>query len=107
MSARKLLYGFGILWFPLLGHSQELYVFSDPASNIPARSLSAKMKSHGVGADQIYGRFTYRVMPQLMAGVTGFAVAVTLILATAIPVEAGRGACAMDIDAPIAACRQE
>jgi len=34
-------------------------------------------------------------------------VAVTLILATAIPVEAGRGACAMDIDAPIAACRQE
>jgi len=36
-----------------------------------------------------------------------FAVAVTLILATAIPVEAGRGACAMDIDAPIAACRQE
>jgi len=70
MSIRKLIYGFGILWLPLLGHSQELYVFSDPASNIPARSLSAKIKSHGVGADQIYGRFTYRVMPQLMAGVT-------------------------------------
>ena len=70
MSIRKLIYGFGILWLPLLGHSQELYVFSDPASNIPARSLSAKIKSHGVGADQIYGRFTYRVMPQLMAGIT-------------------------------------
>lgn len=46
-------------------------------------------------------------LAQLMAGFTGFALAVTLILATAIPVEAGRGACAMDIDAPIAACRQE
>jgi hypothetical protein len=46
-------------------------------------------------------------LARLMAGFTGFAVAVTLILATAIPVEAGRGACAMDIDAPIAACSQE
>jgi hypothetical protein len=46
-------------------------------------------------------------LAHMMAGFTGFAVAVTLILATAIPVEAGRGACAMDIDAPTAACSQE
>lgn len=49
---------------------QELYVFSDPASNIPARSVNVKMKTHGVGDDNRFNRFTYRVMPQVLAGVT-------------------------------------
>jgi hypothetical protein len=46
-------------------------------------------------------------LARLMAGFTGFAVAVTLILATAIPVEAGRGACVMDIEAPVASCNRD
>ena len=50
------------------GHSQELYVFSEPASNIPAHSLSAKLKSHFVTRDNIYGRFSNRLMPQLFFG---------------------------------------
>ncbi|MFM7671244.1 MAG: hypothetical protein ACKO6Q_01465 [Bacteroidota bacterium] len=50
--------------------AQELYVFTDPASNIPARSINAKFKAHGVGADQIFGRATYRMMPQLTTGLT-------------------------------------
>lgn len=51
-------------------HAQELYVFTDPASNIPARSLNVKLKTHGVGDDKRYGRFTYRLMPQLTAGLS-------------------------------------
>lgn len=50
--------------------SQELYVFSDPASNIPARSLNVKLKMHGVGDDKRFGRFSYRIMPQLTAGIS-------------------------------------
>lgn len=41
---------------------------------------------------------------RMMAGFTGFAVAVTLILATAIPVEADRGVCSTPVDAPVASC---
>lgn len=49
-------------------HSQELYVFSEPASNVPAHSLSFKVKDHFVTRDNIYGRFSNRLMPQLYAG---------------------------------------
>lgn len=62
-----------LLFFFLLCSSlraQELYVFTDPASNIPARSMNVKLKSHGVGRDMIFDRATYRVMPQVMAGLT-------------------------------------
>lgn len=57
-------------FLPCCLQAQELYVFSDPASNIPARSMSVKLKAHGVGTDPIFGRFTYRLMPQVMAGLT-------------------------------------
>lgn len=50
--------------------AQELYVFSDPASVLPARSLSLKWKNHFVTRDNIYGRFSARLMPQLMAGIS-------------------------------------
>ena len=70
MITRYLLNGFWILFFPMIGNAQELYVFSDPASNIPARSINFKLKTHGVGDDIRFGRFTYRVMPQVMAGIT-------------------------------------
>lgn len=49
-------------------HGQELYVFSEPASNVPAHSLSFKVKDHFVTRDNIYGRFSNRLMPQLYAG---------------------------------------
>jgi hypothetical protein len=50
------------------GQAQELYVFSEPASNIPAHSLSVKLKNHFVTRDNIYGRFSNRLMPQLFFG---------------------------------------
>ena len=51
------------------GNAQELYVFSEPASNLPARSLSVKIKNHFVTRDNIYGRFSNRLMPQVFFGV--------------------------------------
>jgi hypothetical protein len=50
--------------------AQELYVFSEPASSLPAHSLSVKLKDHFVTKDNIYGRFSNRLMPQLMAGLS-------------------------------------
>ena len=50
--------------------AQELYVFSEPASSLPAHSLSVKFKDHSVTKDNIYGRFSNRLMPQLMAGLS-------------------------------------
>lgn len=65
---RSVLYWF--LFSTQLLSAQELYVFSDPASNIPTRSVNVKLKAHGVGNDMIFGRNAYRVMPQLMAGIS-------------------------------------
>jgi hypothetical protein len=50
--------------------AQELYVFADPASNIPAHSISVKLTDHFVINDNIYSRFSHRVMPQVMFGVS-------------------------------------
>lgn len=49
---------------------QELYVFSEPASNVPAYSLSVKLTNHLVTSDKIYGRFSNRLMPQVYLGVS-------------------------------------
>lgn len=49
---------------------QELYVFSEPASNMPAHSISLKLTDHFVTNDNIYGRFSHRVMPQIMFGIS-------------------------------------
>ncbi len=49
---------------------QELYVFSEPASNVPAHSLSVKLTNHFVTSDKIYGRFSNRLMPQVYLGVS-------------------------------------
>jgi hypothetical protein len=58
-----------ILFSALTSGGQELYVFSEPASNMPAHSLSAKLTGHFVTNDKIYGRFTQRYMPEVMFGV--------------------------------------
>lgn len=53
-----------------IAKGQELYVFSEPASNMPAHSISAKLSGHFVTNDKIYGRFTQRYMPEVMFGFT-------------------------------------
>jgi len=50
-------------------NAQELYVFTEPASNMPAHSISTKLTGHFVTNDNIYGRFTQRWMPELMLGI--------------------------------------
>lgn len=49
---------------------QELYVYSEPASNMPAHSISAKLTGHFVTSDKIYGRFSQRYMPEIMFGIS-------------------------------------
>jgi hypothetical protein len=51
-----------------LAGAQELYVFSEPASNMPARSISTKFTHHFTGKDEIYNRSAHRLMPELMFG---------------------------------------
>ncbi len=50
--------------------AQELYVFTEPASNIPAHSISLKLTDHFVTTDNIYKRFSHRLMPQVMFGIS-------------------------------------
>jgi hypothetical protein len=49
--------------------SQELYIYSNPASNIPAKSFNLKLTDHFVTSDKIYKRFSHRLMPQVMVGI--------------------------------------
>lgn len=49
-------------------NGQELYVFSEPASNMPAHSISVKLTDHIVINDEIYSRLSQRFMPQVMFG---------------------------------------
>lgn len=51
-------------------HAQELFVFTEPASNMPAHSISLKVTDHMVAKDKIYQRFSQRFMPQIMFGVS-------------------------------------
>jgi len=50
--------------------AQELYVFTEPASNMPAHSISLKLTDHFVSNDNIYKRFSHRLMPQVMFGIS-------------------------------------
>jgi hypothetical protein len=58
------------IFLPLLATSQELYVFSEPASNMPARSVSVKLTNHFVTSNVRYNRFTSRIMPQVLFGIS-------------------------------------
>src|SRR5450432_3636546 len=51
-------------------YGQELYVFTEPASNMPAHSISAKLTGHFVSHDKIYDRFSQRYMPEIMFGIS-------------------------------------
>jgi hypothetical protein len=65
----------GILFASLLlliyitGSSQELYVFTEPASNMPAKSLSAKVTGKFVKAIH-NNRNEQRIMPEVMLGLS-------------------------------------
>ncbi len=64
---------FFIVLFILLASSnvgaQELFVFSEPASNMPAKSISVKLTHHFIDFDKRYGRASHRFMPQVMFGI--------------------------------------
>lgn len=51
-------------------NAQELYVFTEPASNMPAHSISLKLTDHFASNDNIYKRFSHRLMPQVMFGIS-------------------------------------
>jgi hypothetical protein len=51
--------------------AQELYVFTEPASVMPARSLTVRSRTHMMGENVMYDRFTFRNGLQLIAGLTG------------------------------------
>ena len=50
--------------------AQELYVFTEPASVMPARSLTLRNRTHMMGSNAMYDRFTFRNSMQLVAGIT-------------------------------------
>ena len=59
-----------IIFISIKVNGQELYVFTEPASNMPAHSISAKLTGHFVTKDKIYKRLTQRYMPELMFGIS-------------------------------------
>lgn len=60
----------GILVFcSYLAKAQELYVYSEPASNMPARSVSAKLTANYIGRQATESRFMQRYSPELMFGI--------------------------------------
>ena len=54
-------------FFSGIATSQELYVFSEPASNMPAHSLSAKL-SYRTPVSKVYNEYKQRFTPELMFG---------------------------------------
>jgi len=54
----------------LVAKGQELYVYTEPASNMPARSLSAKLTANYIGRQQgNENRFMQRYTPEVMFGI--------------------------------------
>ena len=60
---------FFILFFPFFAGAQELYVFSEPASNMPARSLSFKVTGRYPDS-KLNNYFKQRYIPEVMFGVS-------------------------------------
>jgi hypothetical protein len=52
-----------------IAEGQELYVYTEPASNMPAHSLSAKLSANYIGRQQSGSRFMQRYTPELMFGI--------------------------------------
>ena len=58
-----------ILLFPLLAGAQELYVFTEPASNMPARSVSFKVTGRYPDS-KLNNYFKQRYIPEVMLGIS-------------------------------------
>ena len=58
------------LFLALQAQAQELYVFSEPASNMPAHSVSFKLTDHFITSDNRFNRMSNRLMPQVMLGLS-------------------------------------
>jgi len=54
----------------LNGGAQELYVYSEPASNLPAHTISLKLTEYFVTGENKNDRFSHRVIPQVLVGVS-------------------------------------
>jgi hypothetical protein len=60
-----------IFFCSLAAKGQELYVYTEPASNMPARSLSTKLSANYIGKLQgNQNRFMQRYTPELMFGIS-------------------------------------
>lgn len=66
---RKVIF-FVAMLFAVQIRAQELYVYTEPASNVPAHSISLKLTDHFVTGDNIYNRFSQRFMPQVYVGLS-------------------------------------
>jgi hypothetical protein len=60
---------FGLLFLQLCAQGQELYVFTNPASNIPAKALVAKLSTKSMESYHNLNR-EFRISPELQAGIT-------------------------------------
>ncbi len=57
-----------LLFLGMQGKAQELYVYSEPASNIPAHSISGKISAGYMREESITKRLMQRYMPEIMFG---------------------------------------
>jgi hypothetical protein len=57
------------LCFAVYARGQELYVFTEPASNMPAKSISLKLTGEFMKAQPWHNRDMQRVMPAVMFGI--------------------------------------
>src|SRR5688572_16076132 len=53
----------------LIAKGQELYVYSEPASNMPSRSISAKLSASYITKQDPDNRFMQRYTPEIMFGI--------------------------------------
>jgi hypothetical protein len=66
----KKLFILPVLFFSISVFGQELYVFTEPASNMPAKAIYVRTTGHFSGTSQRYDRFTQRYTPEVMLGIS-------------------------------------
>jgi hypothetical protein len=58
-----------LLFCSYIANAQELYVYTEPASNMPARSISTRLTAMYMPAQKPYNRFIQRYTPEIMFGI--------------------------------------
>jgi hypothetical protein len=64
----KQLFFLAAFFFAIAAKGQELYVFTEPASNMPAKSMSIRLKGEFMGRQPWHNRPMQRLMPEVMFG---------------------------------------